>query len=917
MVELTENEKLDDKFNATSGAATDTRGNGNVLLVDVNQDGRLDLVRPSFGTIYLSGTPQSRTFDAVGVRLQRADGSFTEPINYPVGAHPRSVIAGDFNGDGFVDLLTVNVNSAPNAAVQPVGFDMSILLGNGQGGFAAEIRQATGRTIASNLFELPQVAVGRFDADNIPDLAVLLTPAAPTQGAFFNVQTLLLIFAGNGDGTFVTPAGGLALAANALTRRRELFVGDVNGDAHDDLVTPEQILTNNGTGGFTPALVPGAEGTRVVAVANVTGNNAPELLTEYGFGNVVTLAMLVNNGSGSFTAITSASDQGTTASGAGVLADLDGDGLVDWIVPNTTSGISIHLGNANLTFQRFTRLPISGLSNTARPFLNVAVADLDGDGPRELVTTRQADEAVVVMQGQADGTLDLPSDTLPRVGGAGTFPKLAGTRRLVDMTGDGILDLFGSGRVSTGGTQGLVVIPGIGDGTFGTAVLTSPDRAIYSVGLVDVGGIIDVVATDGLGNVVFLRGLGNGSFAAATSVAALGFNGFGDVALSIEVLDATGDGKQDIAVVHTSGVTIIPGHGDGTFDPPVNTATAASISRRTLLAIDVNQDGRQDIVVPFANATTDTLHVLLSSSTGTLTDAGALPNVVGRTSRFVAGDLTGDGAADLVVATSDNNVGYVGQLLVFRGHGDGTFTEAAVVAVDDYNDVRITDLNGDGRLDVIAAGLHEVSCYAGQGNGAFALPARFDLSGPQSSFPTDILVGDVTGDGRPDIVGYALLLTQNAPAAPLAGTLAPLDATRGTLDLNAGLQGRVLPGNSTELAHVVPMANSLALIDATDSVLRAIDSIFPRLEVMAAGRSAAMRLGKAVRTAALEIALDQLECDGFSAAADSDQLVDFVAQAIGSSAHNKSTSVSMLRKPAHQQAASAATSVSRLNREGG
>ncbi|MEQ1829052.1 MAG: choice-of-anchor D domain-containing protein, partial [Pirellula sp.] len=193
MVELAENEKLDDKFNTISGGALDTRGNGNVLIVDVNGDSRPDIVRPSFGTIYeLNGAvTQSRTFDAVGVRVQRPDGTYDEPVNFEVGSHPRSVIAGDVNGDGFLDLVTVNVEQALISGVTQVGFDLSILLGDGFGGFAPEIRQDTGRTIASNLFELPRVVLGQFTADTnlevgtagVENVNLPLTPGVEITGS--------------------------------------------------------------------------------------------------------------------------------------------------------------------------------------------------------------------------------------------------------------------------------------------------------------------------------------------------------------------------------------------------------------------------------------------------------------------------------------------------------------------------------------------------------------------------------------------------------------------------------------------------------------------------------------------------------------------------------------------------------------
>ncbi|MEQ1828884.1 MAG: FG-GAP-like repeat-containing protein, partial [Pirellula sp.] len=521
----------------------------------------------------------------------------------------------------------------------------------------------------------------------------------------------------------------------------------INGDTLLDLITPEQILIGDGNGNFAATLVPGDPGIRVIAVADVTLDGEVDLLTELYPGFVTTLELLQNDGIGNFTAIESAANQALPANGGGVIADINGDTLPDWIVP-TSSFIAVHLGNANFTFRQFVRLPLSALL-PAKGFVNVAAADFNADSVMDLITTRLGDEAAIIVAGQSDGTLDLPSDSLPRIGGPGTFP-VAHTR-LVDLTGDNILDLVG---------DGLTVYRGNGDGTFAPPVFTSSPGVHFAFAPIDGDTIPDAVATDSAGNVVLLRGLGNGSFAGPTNVAALGTLGFG-AAVFIEVLDATGDGLSDIAVAHTMGVTIIPGNSDGTFDAPVHTVAAAPIGfGRTLVVLDANNDSREDLVVPMGGFS-DTLHLLFGNDDGTLTDVGTVGGPIGRQGKFVSAHFDGDGDADLVVVTADSSVGYVGQLLYFKGLGDGTFAAAVRVAVDDYVDILASDVDGDGTKDLVTAGLYEFSIYAGVGDGTFAAPTRFDLS----ATPGVILVGDVTGDSLVDIVAYEYLHVQNAPPA--------------------------------------------------------------------------------------------------------------------------------------------------------
>lgn len=771
MVQLAANEKLDDRFTTIEGLALDRRGNSNVVVTDLNGDGRPDLVRASFGTIFQltpAGTTQSRTFNAVSVRLQRPDGSYDDPINHAVGAHPRSTLVGDVNGDNKLDLVTVNVADSANGTLSQLPFDLSVLLGDGTGGFAPETRITTGRTVSASLFELPQVVLGRFTNDSHVDLALLMTNSTTIASPFFNVQTEVLVMAGNGDGSFQTPVTSSSQTGSAYSQRRELFSGDINGDTFVDLITPEHVLLNNGNGIFAPSLVPGATGSRVITVSDLTGDGAVDLLTEFGSNNTVTLSVLRNNGVGTFTSIPSAASQGHRASGNGFAADINGDSRPDWIVPNPSLALSVHLANPDFTFQRFVSLPMSAVSGTSRQFINVSAVDIDGNGTRDIISTRQGDEGVFVVAGRGNGTFTVPLDTLPRISGPGSFPNLATSRRLVDMTGDGLLDLVGNGRTSTiSSVESFLVFPGNGDGTFDPAIVTSPARVFFAIGRVDAGAVQDVVSTDAFGNIVLLRGTGTGGFNAPESIGTLGFDGFTNFARAIQLADATGDGKFDVAVLHRRGITILPGNGDGTFMSPVQTLTATTIERNFFSTADLNGDSRFDFVVPRA----DGLRLLLSNTDGTVTDGGTLGTpAIGPDHRVAYGDFDENGTTDIALITNANQVGFVGQLLVYLGNGDGTFASAARVAVDDYTDVRTADVDGDGNVDVVTGGLHELAIHSGLGDGTFLDAVRFDLSGPQTSFPSDIQIGDVTGDGHGDVLGYAFLLPQTAVPSPAVST---------------------------------------------------------------------------------------------------------------------------------------------------
>ena len=119
-----------------------------------------------------------------------AQPSFNGTPMFQAGRMPHSVAMGDFNGDGNQDLVVANKGSN----------DVSILLGNGKGGFLPAVNYAAGSKPWS-------VVVGDFNRDGKPDLAV-------ANAASNNISILL----GNGNGAF-QPAVSYAVGSAGLDPR--------------------------------------------------------------------------------------------------------------------------------------------------------------------------------------------------------------------------------------------------------------------------------------------------------------------------------------------------------------------------------------------------------------------------------------------------------------------------------------------------------------------------------------------------------------------------------------------------------------------------------------------------------------------------------------------------------------------------
>ena len=162
---------------------------------DFNGDGRLDLATANS----LDGT--------VSVLLGNGDGTFQPQVTYAEGSD--AIVAGDFNGDGRLDLAVANYKDN----------DVSVLLGNGDGTFQPQVTYAVG----SDPFA---IVAGDFNGDGRLDLAVA-DPYDPG-----GVSVLL----GNGDGTF-QPAVQYAVGSNPFS----IVAVDFNGDGHLDLAVATTI----------------------------------------------------------------------------------------------------------------------------------------------------------------------------------------------------------------------------------------------------------------------------------------------------------------------------------------------------------------------------------------------------------------------------------------------------------------------------------------------------------------------------------------------------------------------------------------------------------------------------------------------------------------------------------------------------
>ncbi len=236
--------------------------------------------------------------------------------------------------------------------------------------------------------------------------------------------------------------------------------------------------------------------------------------------------------------------------------------------------------------------------------------------------------------------------------------------------------------------------------------------------------------------------------------------------LSLSLADVDGDGHLDVVVANNS-VSVYLGNGDGTLQPPLNLDDGNGVD--SVFVLDVNGDGLPDIVVANqggGNNGGGSASVFLNGAGGL--DGAFQPAVTydsgsGGTSAgsvYVV-DVNGDGFPDIVVANAGGGSNGDGSVSVLMGVGDGTFLPAVTYDSGGVGatSVAVTDVNGDGFPDILVGnncfGLNNCPNQQGgaavllnNGSGVFTLTNNYQTEGPTTS----IAVGDVNGDGIPDLL---------------------------------------------------------------------------------------------------------------------------------------------------------------------
>ena len=820
-----------------------------LAVADFNHDGNPDLAVANY------------TDSTVTVLLGKGSGGFT-PANgspFAAGNNPLSVAVGDFNGDGYPDLVFADTGSS----------SVTVLYGSGSGTFPSSnvIALAAGAQPDS-------IAVSNFNGDGRTDLAVanngnnnisiLLGVDSPTQlqvtqqpssGTAGSLVGSLVLQVEDAAGNLMTGSAATVTVSSSPTGvSGTLTVNAVGG------IATFSTLAFNAANSYT--LTASAPGLASATTATIQINFATQTITfgplanqtlgvppfpvsatassglAVGFASTTPGICTVSGSTVTLLEAGVCTIQATQAGNATYAAATPVNQSFQVTLPATSTALSASpnpavLGSpvtlkatinpspatGTVTFYDGVSIlgiaPVSsGLATFSTSLLTSGSRSLTaryvGGGSQPGASSLSPVFTETVKAQVADGFLAAPGTPFA----AGLTPTAL---VLSDFNGDGIPDL----AVALG-TGGVAVFLGNGSGGFaapnGSPFATgNGPQAVVSADF-NGDGYPDLAVANSMDNTVtVLLGNGSGGFTAASgSPFAVGTN-----PSSMAVADFNANGNADLVVANQGDntVTVLLGNGSGGFTPAPGSPFAVGASPQSVAVADFNRDGNADLAV--LNNGGNTVTVLLGNGSAGFTAAGGSPFAAGTLPAAVTvGDFNGDGKPDLAIA---DGIGGSGTVTVLLGNGSGGFSAAGGSPFPvgfNPSAIAVGDFNGDGKTDLAVAnqGNLDVSILLGNGSGGFTVTAASPAVGTQ---PVSIAVGDFNGDGKTDLAvanqgsNNITILLGSDVATQLHITQAPSNGTAGVPVAKLVVQLEDAAGNLISGSTAVTVSSSPAGIAGT------------------------------------------------------------------------------------------------------
>jgi hypothetical protein len=575
-------------------------------------------------------------------------------------------------------------------------------------------------------------------------------------------------------------------------------IADVNGDGKPDLIVADQgcvtcgdgsvsVLLGNGDGTFQPG-VPYDSGGRFanfVRVADVNGDGKPDLIAVNYYGACEsgdcdgTVGVLLGNGDGTFQPAVTYDVPAENPDSVAV-ADLRGDGKLDFVVGIWNEGVAVLLGNGDGTFQ--PAVLTGGIGQVA----SVAIADVNHDGKLDLVLAGAGNLGgqVSIMLGNGDGTFQPAVVYASGVSQGGWASSVA----VADLIGDGKLDIV----VTEYAESNVGVLLGNGDGTFQSATLfgTGATNA-WSVAVADVNGdgkpdvlVANNCDPDGCtyGTAAVLLGNGDGTLEAPVTFGQPGG------AFGIAVKDVNGDGRPDLAIANANNTASIMLNNTGLHTATTTTLVSSQnppLTQQTVTitaTVSAASGTPAGTVIFYENSVQLSSQMLVSGSASISFSAG--PGSYSFTATYQGSLLFSVSASPVLTQVvnkatttttlaSSANPAKVKQSLTYTAivtSQDGDATTGTVTFQDNGATVATVTLSGTQatyRTSYPVRGLHTITAtYSGDANNSGSASAVLTEQIGTEPYPSKTTLAT---SGSPSLVGQSVTFT--ATVSSLYGTI--------------------------------------------------------------------------------------------------------------------------------------------------
>jgi hypothetical protein len=342
-------------------------------------------------------------------------------------------------------------------------------------------------------------------------------------------------------------------------------------------------------------------------------------------------------------------------------------------------------------------MPISG----ALPFfgsgiygIGIGVADVDGDGNRDLVVTGGDQAQVATALGPLTSSV---SPTLSPI----DFATMSNDSnlpffQLANITGSNLPEALGQGRTLVWNTTNNAWEDSAGS----NQSFQFEARAYADL---NDDGILDILSVGSFNftpTLTFSLGNGNGGYDASSKTALPGIKNFVWTAIGFIVpTDVDRDGLTDLIIWDADVIRVVRQVQRGSF---AVVSSLPAIDNRYfkagLLVADVTGDGYPEIIFANYGESPDQLRVFLNDGAGNFGNTAVASNVLAPW-KFAAADIDGDGIPDLVVGNRNTTA-----LDLYLSQGDGTFALVSSISGVGFPNIALADIDLDGDMDIVIAG---------------------------------------------------------------------------------------------------------------------------------------------------------------------------------------------------------------------